>query len=84
MDTGNGLRNGVWGRVQVRGQWRPASLKTDGTMFVSPASDLAWRSPTRQERDTWQERIPARQHTIGRIWDDALYLGPATSAHRAS
>lgn len=74
----------TWGRVMVRDTWRPASLAGDGTMFVSPDVDRAWRTPTSLERDTWQERVPESQRTVGRVWDDALYLGTATSELRAA
>ena len=62
------------GRVLTRpGWWRPAYTAPDGTLYVSPYLDAAWRPATVREAATWQARRAEHQHTVGRVWDDAYY-----------
>jgi hypothetical protein len=69
MNTAN-----TYGRVRIRNGWRPAYIAADGTMYVAPSIAEPWRTVRRMEQHTWQARIPAEQHTVGRIWDDTLYV----------
>ena len=63
----------TWGRVAVRGTWRPAYTTEDGTLYVAPHPHTPWRRATDAEAATWQARRPEHQRTAGRVWDDALY-----------
>ena len=62
----------VWFRCLTQGNtWRPAFIR-DGITYVSPSVGQSWRPATEAERATLQLRIP--QNTVGRIFDDALYV----------
>lgn len=62
----------VWGRYQHRNAWRPAYVAPDGTTYVAPTVGGAWRKATPAEIATFQRRVP--QDTVGRIFDDTLYV----------
>ena len=67
----------VWGRYpHARSEhgWRPAYISPDGSCYVAPDLGGPWRQATASERAAFQPRAAAHQNTVGRIFDDSLYL----------